>query len=102
MRLKLILSSLLLSLSLASCADHSGGLIAFDSPQFPVVPGDEAAVTPIVPPGGGGGGGGGTGGGGGGAGPGSPVPEPGTMLLVGSGFAAAAFLRRRRQPQVTA
>jgi hypothetical protein len=30
------------------------------------------------------------------------VPEPGTMLLVGSGFAAAAFLRRRRQPQVTA
>ncbi|GDY01666.1 hypothetical protein LBMAG49_09950 [Planctomycetota bacterium] len=102
MRLKLILSSLLLSLSLASCADHSGGLIAFDSPQFPVVPGDEAAVTPIIPPGGGGGGGGGTGGGGGGAGPGSPVPEPGTMLLVGSGFAAAAFLRRRRQPQVTA
>lgn len=102
MRLKLILSSLLLSLSLASCADHSGGLIAFDSPNFPVVPSDEAALTPIIEPGGGGGGGGGTGGGGGGSGPGSPVPEPGTMLLVGSGFAAAAFLRRRRQPQVTA
>ncbi|MGE3354131.1 MAG: PEP-CTERM sorting domain-containing protein [Planctomycetota bacterium] len=52
--------------------------------------------------GGGKGGGGSTGGGGsnGGAGGdsgGSPVPEPGTMLLVGTGLAGAALMRRRRQ-----
>lgn len=28
---------------------------------------------------------------------GQPVPEPGTLLLVGSGLAAAALLRRRRR-----
>jgi hypothetical protein len=50
--------------------------------------------------GGGGGGGGGNGGspGGGaeGGGGGSPVPEPGTLLLVGTGLAGAALLRRRK------
>lgn len=30
-------------------------------------------------------------------GPGEPVPEPGTMLLVGSGLAGAALLGRRRR-----
>ncbi|MDA0935326.1 MAG: PEP-CTERM sorting domain-containing protein, partial [Planctomycetota bacterium] len=34
---------------------------------------------------------------GGGNPPGSPVPEPGTMLLVGSGLAGAAVARRRRK-----
>lgn len=29
---------------------------------------------------------------------GQPVPEPGTLLLVGTGLAGAALLRRRRQP----
>jgi hypothetical protein len=33
---------------------------------------------------------------GGGSG-GSPVPEPGTMLLVGTGLAGAALMRRRKQ-----
>ncbi len=61
-----------------------------------------------TPPGDGGGstsGGGGSGGGkdpgngkpGGGGPAGSPVPEPGTMLLVGTGLAGAALMRRRRQ-----
>lgn len=51
--------------------------------------------------GGSGGGKGEPGGGGGGGGPaGSPVPEPGTMLLVGTGLAGAALMRRRRQVAV--
>ncbi|MBK8976749.1 MAG: PEP-CTERM sorting domain-containing protein [Planctomycetes bacterium] len=33
---------------------------------------------------------------GGGGNPAAPVPEPGTMLLFGSGLAGAAWLRRRR------
>lgn len=131
MRLQLTLASLLLTLGFAACADHSGGLIAFDGPQPPVVPGDQHAVDPVIIPGGGGGGGGGgtgggtggggtggggsggggtggggtggggTGGGGGGT-PGQPVPEPGTLLLVGTGLASAALMRRRRQQQAEA
>lgn len=30
---------------------------------------------------------------------GQPVPEPSTLLLVGTGLAAASMLRRRRQPK---
>lgn len=111
MRQTLTIATLLFTLGLAACADHSSGLISFDSPsQPPVGPGDQGAIDPGTggaTTGGGTGGntggntGGGTTGGGGGSPPsGSPVPEPGTMLLVGTGLAGAALLRRRRRDVV--
>ena len=48
-------------------------------------------------PSGPGAGGPGTGGGGPSGGPSQPVPEPGTLLLVGTGLAGIALLRRRRE-----
>ncbi len=41
--------------------------------------------------------GGGDDGGGGGEDPGDPVPEPTTMLLIGSGLASLAYYRKRRR-----
>jgi hypothetical protein len=99
--------------------------VVADGPEAPVNEPDSQIVEPQVPGGGsspeaggdqgsggegggtggsglegGGGGGGGNGGspGGGaeGGGGGSPVPEPGTLLLVGTGLAGAALLRRRK------
>src|SRR5262249_41798942 len=123
-----LIASLLLTLGLAACADHRGGVVAVDNPGTPPVgPSDQHAIDPVqvvngpgntpppggggggsaggsTPPGGGGstppGGGGSTPPGGGGGGSGSPVPEPGTMLLVGTGLAGAALLRRRRQLKI--
>ena len=47
--------------------------------------------------------GGSTGDGGGGSGGGTPaVPEPGTMLLMGTGAAALAFARRRKNRKAQA
>src|SRR5262245_47110253 len=124
MRQVLLTASLLFSLGLAACADHTGAIASVNPPNNPPIgPSDGNNVNPqpgddlsnALPGGGGGfngggsppGDGGGTGGGGGGGkdpggggggGPaGSPVPEPGTMLLVGTGLAGAALMRRRRQ-----
>ena len=96
-----------------------------NNPPAPINPTDPGAMnggggtTPnpggggTTNPGGGGGGatgGGGSGGGsGGGAGPGGgagggggqPVPEPSTLLLVGSGLASIAMMRRRRNAKPT-
>jgi hypothetical protein len=131
MRHFLLSASLILSIGLTACADHTGTVIALDSPTPPPIGGgDVQNITPTTAPGTGsleapapGGSNGFTPGGttagasgstntgtagtgasglGGGNPPGgSPVPEPGTMLLVGTGLAGAAFMRRRRQqPQV--
>jgi hypothetical protein len=97
-------SNLFLSLSacflMAACADHAGDvLVTADNPPPPVNQPDNGALTPNNQTGEQGPSGGSQGGSGGGAGGGGgqPVPEPGTLLLVGSGLAGAALLRRRRQ-----
>lgn len=55
--------------------------------------GEGGGVSGPAGPGAGGPGGGPSGG------PSQPVPEPGTLLLVGTGLAGIALLRRRRQPK---
>lgn len=94
-----------LALLLAACADHSGASprIVSDMPKPPVNRGDDQTFAPVDPsrpndpprtqpmapdrmkpnePGG------------------NPAPEPGTMLLVGSGLAGVAlYYRTRRRAQ---
>lgn len=105
----LLLLSLSICVCFAACADHRGDLTAANAPQSPINQPDPGAIGPgpggntVEPPNGGanGGNGGGTSGEGGNSGTGTegstPVPEPSTLLLVGSGLACAAMLRRRRQ-----
>jgi hypothetical protein len=108
MRPILLTATLLTFFGLAACADHGGSMIALDAPAPPTAPpisppDDQTVIEPTDPadPGKGSNTGGGAGGGApnGGDG-GSPVPEPGTMLLVGTGLAGAALLRRRRKVQI--
>lgn len=98
-------SALLGLILLAACADHSGSsapLIVNSNPKPPINggDGDTFSTQPTPPPGnspveastpqtqGGGGGGGGGG---------NPAPEPGTILLVGTGLAGAALYSRSRR-----
>ena len=100
--------ALLLALGLASCGDSgaSGQIAAPGNPPAPSPPPDDKIINPGGGTGGttgqtgtGGGAGGGAGGGSGGTGGGggAPVPEPGTMLLVGTGLAGAALYWRRQR-----
>jgi hypothetical protein len=119
--------SLTAVLLLAGCADHTGELLARNSPQAPINQPDSGAGSggaggsnPThstgtegtaggqepgsgLPPNSGSGSTSAGGSSGSGSTPpegtsgGSPVPEPSTLLLVGTGLAGAAILRRRRR-----
>lgn len=104
-----ILFALLASLGLPGCGGGSHAqATSAASPQAPVNPPDSGSggtvpSNPATSPSTGGepGAGGSTGGGLGSASGSQPVPEPGTFVLVGSGLAALAMMRRRRKSEAT-
>ena len=101
MRHQLLLPVCLLLFGFAACSNHVGSMPLADAQSPPVGQPDSRIVDPLGTEGQGGNHGNGNGGAGNGGnhggGSGAPVPEPGTMLLVGTGLAVAAMLRRRRQ-----
>lgn len=82
-----------LLLAASACGSHGAGTAATDSPADrpdpDAVDSKDPAVTTASDQAFGGGPGGGS----------TPVPEPTTILLVGSGLVFMACVRRRRRPQ---